>query len=661
MSVCGGVLAACFNATARTARLVLVWAGVDTPSIPGVAFFVLLICKLNKSIIGGLIHHKYAQTSHFLCISPCYDRRQTFEKNVNWKQTGGRPTAVPKAMHNRPEKPLILYFNGSGRVGGEKAWALHGTFVIDKSTRLEDFSNIDKNSEDRGYLTGLMLVQVLDTTAAKESKAVTNKSAPARKREGAAKGRGRGKARTSARGAKRPRALDDEFGLESAFPSTLPSGMIGASMGGAAAMFSNGQPVAISTGNSTMHLPLNSIMAGAGMQNLGHSFYSDRIESGGGQGSASSRSMGMAGGGMGMYGSTPMSLPSANPMGMSRGPSAIGSAANSSGDLCFANGFSIPSSTAAQFGGMLQGGAPPARSASMMSDSMSVPTSAAEYPMPAVGHVGHSSHGHSSSGGGLDTTVDGDDGMETGELPPMPTSTELKAVPAAAQPPAMSAPMPAAASGSDALSSGAYALSSPNKRRRDNMLAGTTPARDNQATPDIELPRTVASSQAAAGVSQLSLQMPSAIQNAGLGGGITPAGSVEGAAAALASMQGISMADLQPSTSPTSGAGQQSPPGRLAGARVTGGRLAGSTFASSQGIALTHLTGFSTSQAPLSSSQLPPHPSHSGSLLTQGGGHDDGDGLMSGDGSGELTLPVMPADDDASNKDSATNFDSFSS
>ena len=593
--------------------------------------------------------------------------RQTFEKNVNWKQTGGRPTAVPKAMHNRPEKPLILYFNGSGRVGGEKAWALHGTFVIDKHTRLEDFSNIDKNSEDRGYLTGLMLVQVLDTTAAKESKAVTNKSAPGRKRETGAKGRGRGKARVG-RGAKRPRSLEDDYSsLDSAFPATLPSGMMGVSMSPVSAMgFGQGHPVTISTGNATLNLPLNSILTGAGMPNIGHGFY-ESGSAGMAQSSAGSRSMGMAGGGMahGMYANTPMSLPVSNPMGMSRGPSAIGGTVHTSGDIHFGPGYSIPSSAAAQFGGMLPTGAPPARSASMMSDAMSVPNSAQEYPMPSVRHISHGAQNATgSAGGGLDTTVDGDDGMETGELPPMPSSTELGAATATVQPPPMSSAIPAAATGSSASKAGVFAMSSPGKRRREDMLAGTTPARDNGGggTPDIELPRTVASAAAAPGVNALSLQMPNGMAHAGLGGGITPAGSVEGAAAALTSMQRISMADLQPSTSPTSGAGHQSPPGKLAGARVTGGRLGGATFATSQGISLSHLTGFSSAQSTTQTTmgQLPPHPKHTGALLMQSTGNDDGDGLMSGDGSGELTLPVMPADDDGQGKHDASGFDNFS-
>jgi len=578
--------------------------------------------------------------------SSCY--RQTFEKNVNWKQTGGRPTAVPKAMHNRPEKPLILYFNGSGRVGGEKAWALHGTFVIDKSTRLEDFSNIDKNSDDRGYLTGLMLVQVLDTTAAKESKAVTNKSAPARKREGAAKGRGRGGKARGARGAKRPRSLDDEYSMDSAFPATLPSGMMGVSMSPVPGInYSQGHPVTISTGGSTLHLPLNSILTGAGIPSVGHGFY-DTNSAGAAQSSAGSRSMGMAGGGMshGLYSNTPMNLPVSHPMGMSRGPSAIGSTMYGSGDIQFGAGFSIPSSAAAQFGGMLQS-VPPARSASMMSDAMSVPNSAQEYPMPSIRHSSQSVQNSTASNGGLDTTVDGDDGMETGELPPMPSSTELGATAASVQPPAMSSALPAAVTGGGASKAGAYAMASPSKRRRDDMLSGSTPGRDNGGgTPDIELPRTVASASAAPGVATLSLQMPNSMQNAGLGGGITPAGSVEGAAAALTSMQRISMADLQPSTSPNSGAGHQSPPGKLAGARSTG-RLTGSTFASSQGMALTHLTGFAPAQGHSGIGQLPPHPSHTGALLTQAAGNDEGDGLTSGDGSAELTLPVMPADEDS--------------
>jgi hypothetical protein len=567
-------------------------------------------------------------------------------------------------MHNRPEKPLILYFNGSGRVGGEKAWALHGTFVIDKSTRLEDFSNIDKNSDDKGYLSGLMLVQVLDIIAAKESKAVTNKSAPMKKRDGAGRGRGRGKTKL-VRGGKRPRSLDDEFSLESAFPATLPSNMIGLSNMHAtpAVSYGHGHPVTVSSGNQTLHIPLNSIVAQAGISSLGHGFYGERRPD---AQPLPTRSMGVAASPVGFGGSSghsaaihnifsQMAMSSSHPMGMSRGPSAIGNA-HSAGEIHFSNGFSIPSSTAAQFGSGLL---PPPRSASMASDTLGTSGIMPEFPMPGMMIAPHIHHSGGGQSAGLDSTLDGDDGMETGELPPMPSSTELGAVVTHVVPPAMSAPMPAAATGHrthtgrSASAAHSVSLASPTKSRRLEMLTGTTPARgsDSQGigTPEVSLPRNVSTS-ASVSMAHLALQMPGSTQNMGLGGGITPAGSVEGAAAALASMQGIRMQDLQPSTSPTSGIGRDSPPGKLAGGRAVGGRLGESTFASALGVTMTHLTGFAPSQPPTGSDQLPPHPSHAGALLMQGGGDDDGDGLTSGDGSGELSVPAPAGDDDMPGK-----------
>ena len=555
-------------------------------------------------------------------------------------------------MHTRPEKPLILYYNGSGRVGGDKAWALHGTFVIDKHTGLQDFSNIDKNADDKGYLTGLMLVQVLDTAAAKESKAVTNKAAPMRKAGVRSKAGGARKARPVAtRGTKRERQDFTDASLGSLYPLSLPGsappsmgGLPGMSMGLHAMSAPHSMPyinpVTVATqGGGSTSMPLGAIMTPSILSSAGSSFYPDRsmgqadtaaaaaqltalnsdrklgmgsmnvpgmgsmgmLHTGrvGGGGVPSSFSAGPAVG-TGMPPPPPPAMP-LGPVGMSRGPSGIHQPSDGDGPAASV-GLTTSASSEALHAQM-----------------------AREFPMLPAG----------TSSAGTGAGDDMDDSMDAGELPPMPSSSELQPQPATSVGglPAGGLPGPAAGRGPPS----ARALSSPPKRRRQDLLTGTTPARGADgaglSAPEILLPMSVGGVHAGSRAG-LSLAPPGVSGGLHGPGGITPAGSVEGAAAALTSLQAIRVADLQPSTSPSSAPGVlDSPPSKLR--RGMHGNSA--DLQDAIGLHMDSMPPPTASGIP--GGVLPPHPSHSGTDLVTGQG--DGGDLTSGEGEGEWSVPSV--------------------